>query len=123
MTFSEAIDRLPACSYAVFEKETGGGERDVVVWFLYRQDAEEIGDPMAEDGPHVDVRGTHYHERGWEMWGIEDWMPAEEVPDGIRELEWKESPVGYEGFPTFYHVDVILRVLDGVPLEEARFMD
>jgi hypothetical protein len=123
MTFSEALDRLPSCSYAVNSEETPIG-RVVEVWFLYYEDADEIDDPMAEGGPCVDVQGSYYDEEGRRTaGGPSDWMPVEDVPEEKKELDWRPVEVDIGELPTSYHVDVLLHVLDGKPLQEARYAE
>jgi hypothetical protein len=103
MTFSEALARLPECSHAV-TKSSFMGEPEVEVWFLFQQDAEELGDPMAEDGP-------------W-------WQPSDvpgEVPERAKAAGWHESAIEGEGeYPFGFFVNVVLKVLEGESLEEAK---
>ena len=57
--------------------------------------------------------------------GVEDWFMPSEVPGGIpehvRSAEWHEAAIaGDDEFPTGFHANIILRVLEGASRGEAR---
>lgn len=125
MTFEQAIERLPKCSYAVCENSVFG-DRTIEVWFLYFQNAEDIGDPMAEDGPAVKRESSVVDRRGRVIGGAgENWYMPSEVPDQIPEraqsAKWHAAKIeGYDDFPLGFHVNVILRVMEGASVVEAK---
>lgn len=125
MTFEKAVERLPECSYAVCEG-SAFGDRTIEIWFLYPQNAEEIRDPKAEDGPAVRCEGSMVNDRGEIIGGgVEDWFMPSEVPDRIPEevqdAKWHEAKIeGDDEFPTGFHANVILHVLEGASRQEAR---
>lgn len=125
MTFEQAVERLPKCSYAVCEGSFLG-DRTVEVWFLYFQDSSEVGDPRAEDGPAVQCEGSVVDRRGRVAGGgVEDWYMPSQVPDQVPEkaqnAEWHEAKIeGYDGFPTGFHANVILHVMEGASVEKAK---
>lgn len=118
MTFEEAMDRLPKCSWAVNKDGSY-----VEVWLLYYQDATEIRDPAAEDGPRLEAKGVNVVGEEFGDHLVAGSPFPENASEEIKGLEWRPAEVGLEEFMSAPNPAVRVRVLKGEPLEEATEAD
>lgn len=110
MDFENALSRLPEPSYAIDWLEKDGeiaGANICLLWY----------DPEAEepDGPNWVVDS----EKGWfPKWrphllpmGVESYFPGE-VPEEVKQLDWKPYGGTHRDFPHGYYTEEMLDQLD-----------